>query len=707
MRMKNMKMVHKRPTYNNDKVIILLIFIGFNITGTIASMKQPEFGDLYDCTQRTDQAITTDDVLDLCRENTTDTKIQEYNVFKFTPEPTKLKIFHCKAFIVEDICEVGFFGAKDKSQFQTQVRVTKEECIEAMKQKISPEGKLAPVGDFIWRSQAEPEFLCKWEQKIKTKTTIFEMDEHEASVMLSDRYIKQDISATRCIAMENACRPKEDRLSQLVWELPPEVEFKPLYEDMGRYTVYITNSLAVIPQLSTGGVVSKSYDDHIELDSGYLLTDPKKHFDINKIKKMMGYNMSIETYMNIGLNTESDRVAAAVSIALEEVHGRIQTLEHLICRTDHLNKKLAQFLMTEFPDAAGIQTSMQEGYIRTRIGQATLVQKCKAITRYSLITKRKVKINNHTTVCYDDIPVQLPRETKVKFLNPITKRLTRFGRIRDCNKEPPFIIMKALDGHYWKLAKKNYFQKTFVKERHWHKFIQTNRIHEFNKAIVHKEPEPQTRLSLLRVIQDNYATLHFLGKYDETQNKELISNLADGGRTIINSVEKDAKKVLAKLKQRVFGPIIKYIIYAAVGLAAIIILILICKCCPIKKCFTSRKTITYKSRKSSPVEIEMSSLERASMLIQDPPVATPIYGKPRSNLPRIVKVKRQNLIYDSNATLDEHNPAIFSPRPDSPRALPDIPAAKALTDTVKRHEYTEIEDLRVRDIRVKRNKKDN
>ena len=309
--MKHMKMVHKKPTYNDNRVVILLIFIGFSIIGTIKAMKQPEFGDLYDCTQRTDEAITTDDVLDLCRDNTTDTKIQEFNVFKFNPRPTKLKIFHCKAFIVINICEEGFFGAKDKSQYQTQVRVTKEECIEAMKQKISPEGRLAPDGDFIWRSQATPEFLCKWEQKIRTKTTIFEMDEHEASVMLSDRYIRQDVSATRCIAKDNACKPKEDKLSQLVWELPPTLEFKPLYDLMGKYTVYITNNLAVIPQLSTGGVVARSFDDHLELDSGYLLTDPKKHFDV---KKMTGYNMSIETYMNIGLDTETDRVAAAVSM---------------------------------------------------------------------------------------------------------------------------------------------------------------------------------------------------------------------------------------------------------------------------------------------------------------------------------------------------------------------------------------------------------
>ena len=131
-------------------------------------------GPLFDCSRLTQNKICSlDDDIPCDRSVTKD--LGKFTQFKakvkcFYLVQTPLPLYLCEATLVKMCCHRKCFGSDSKSITKTNIKISAEECKQAVFNKTSTMGPLMHITNAYFATHTQDHFSCSW---LKTKENAF------------------------------------------------------------------------------------------------------------------------------------------------------------------------------------------------------------------------------------------------------------------------------------------------------------------------------------------------------------------------------------------------------------------------------------------------------------------------------------------------------------------------------------------------------
>ena len=275
-------------------------------------------------------------------------------------------------------------------------------------------------------------------------------------------------------------------------------------------------------------------------------------------------------------NQETDRLGAAIALAIAKIDNRLQALERIACEPRIEWKKLEKFLIEALPDRATELVFDEPGHIISRQGDGILIEKCEAISKYKIIATRQTR-SNGTTTCYTNLPVRVDKRKAIMFLDIPSRRLHTTGITRDCETTPPVLLVKQPSQRWIKLTRRGVWQNTTISHKITNTRISLPRLMAFNKRLTHHKEVSIPHTPLMEIIERGGPLIKTLTDIGSENVGENLRQLRDKGEEVFGGI----KHNIQRARDLLFEPIKRYAYYTLGGVGLVISLYVAWRC---RKC---------------------------------------------------------------------------------------------------------------------------
>ena len=190
-------------------------------------------------------------------------------VRKYRPVNTKIDLFYCTAQQVRKRCQESFWGVDQKEFSEKFIKVTFSQCSMAIRDKLTPYGKLVMTAPDQWHSVNEKKYKCAWLREVTQSYVKFTVRKYQGQLVGEDSIIHQYLTMTECRVKQMFCIPKEQPKSVLIWRKTRHD--RRLYKSLGIFEVNKISDFYLIAQLGIGGSSIKDMGKWVLLDNTYIL----------------------------------------------------------------------------------------------------------------------------------------------------------------------------------------------------------------------------------------------------------------------------------------------------------------------------------------------------------------------------------------------------------------------------------------------------
>ena len=284
-----------------------------------------KLGKLYDCSNRRMITALGNPSIVYCGHLKNVTRSLTANIYEFEQKTKSIPIYHCYAEKHGLWCEVGFFGSKRHWSVHTRVSVSKRECEIAHSQSTTNYGPLVRIKYDRYRTTNKLTFECPWPRTTVKYVMEFELRVYKAKITAGEPVLIQSLTASHCQVKERSCTPKEWEESMIIWDRPPILP--PIYHNLGRHKIFITNDVVTVPSISVGGVILKEDEDEIALDSSFIIK--KRNISLSD---MPLYEEILIADKELRSERQVEHSMSGVARVMVILMRQVQNLEKLSCR---------------------------------------------------------------------------------------------------------------------------------------------------------------------------------------------------------------------------------------------------------------------------------------------------------------------------------------------------------------------------------------
>ena len=193
--------------------------------------------------------------------------IGEIRQYKVRTSPVIL--YYCETITSDLSCYESFFTRRDKTRKTYFKKVSRRECIVAVKTKISIYGKLRKTSYHTWQSKPDTTYNCVWLKQTDSQYNVFKLHRIKAYITGDDKEITQGFTNTKCIFKKNYCIPREQEKGILVWNTT--VHNPHIYRSLGIKEVDQLGDFILISSLGISGSIIKKDQNLFLLDNTYVI----------------------------------------------------------------------------------------------------------------------------------------------------------------------------------------------------------------------------------------------------------------------------------------------------------------------------------------------------------------------------------------------------------------------------------------------------
>ena len=139
----------------------------------------------------------------------------------------------------------------DKSHSKQLLRVTPQQCRDAVKSHQSPYGPLHRSSALLFTTLSNFRYTCRWMQTKTVTYSHFTLNIFSATITRHDSNIHQLITKSSCQYLNLFCIPQEKPTTILVWN--QTVHTPEVFHTIGKYQVHHIGQYILIPVLKMGG----------------------------------------------------------------------------------------------------------------------------------------------------------------------------------------------------------------------------------------------------------------------------------------------------------------------------------------------------------------------------------------------------------------------------------------------------------------------
>ena len=503
------------------------------------AIRQPALGDIYDCENSYKEGIYAMPNELACDSNFHPSQVRKYEalVKQYKSITRVINLYHCQLKEVTKECKENFFAAKEKSRTEKTLRITVKECLRAARKKMSSYGTLVQITTTNWQTNNVREYDCRWFADRTVRYKKFELTRYPGEIQDDDIIIRQTLTQSTCITKMQHCIPAELPLSVLVWL--DVIRPVPLYQPIGILVVHQIDQYVVIPKIGVGGAIIKSTDNYMLLDNTYVIEMTSNHTKDKEEEEFRNFTRRYtkETTTSV----EMELLEARLGKMFMQESNMMAAIGSIMCKNKEVIWKLQNALLQHAPDIMDHYLhSETRGKILVPVGDAFLVKQCKIVRDYIVFW-------NHTIngTCYNLPPVFFHSSAEIKFLEIVSRRLTRTAHRVNCSDRPRDIFLRDTEGNFWKYKVTNQFVRVDMKTKHYHTgTIRLPKLATFSENSLHHSRNLPHRLNLLTLLAHQRENLQELEDIRDLGRGSIIEGMTEGIGNILKTLTGSGLKLV-------------------------------------------------------------------------------------------------------------------------------------------------------------------